>query len=99
MQHTFTIHKNSIRISATHKGKQYRKATGLTIDPALWDSGAKSLKAKCKDHRVLRDLLTIHSRLTERELSARTEEDVLNAISYAVTGEEQNVVASVPTFW
>ena len=100
MQHTFTIHKNSIRISATHNGKQYRKATGLTTDPALWDSGAKSIKAKCKDRRVLRDLLTIHSRLTEREVSARTEDDVLNAIYYAITGDEKRPEAiRVPTFW
>ena len=100
MQHTFTIHKNSIRISATHNGKQYRKATGLTTDPALWDSGAKSLKAKCKDRRVQKDLLTIHSRLTEREMSAKTEEDVLAAIHYAITGEDAPILGdNVPTFW
>lgn len=100
MQHTFTIHKNSIRISATHNGKQYRKATGLTIDPSLWDSGAKSIKAKCKDRRVQRDLLTIHSRLTEKEVTAKTEKDVLDALYYAVTGRNAPAPSSgVPTFW
>jgi len=99
MQHTFTLHKNSIRISATHNGKQYRRATGLTTDPALWDSGAKSIRARCKDRRVLPDLLTIHSRLTEREVSVRTEEDVLKALEYAVTGMERKETRNVPTFW
>ncbi len=100
MQHTFTIHKNSIRISATHKGKQYRKATGLTTDPSLWDSRAKSIRAKCKDRRVLKDLMTINSRLVEKELSVRTEADVLMALNYAITGKEEECdVRDAPTFW
>lgn len=99
MQHTFTIHKNSIRISATHEGRQYRKATGLTTDPALWDSKAKSIRAKCKDRRVLPDLMKIHSRLIEKEARARTEEDVLNAIEYALTGRERTASRKAPTFW
>lgn len=98
MQHTFTLHKNSIRISATHAGKQYRRATGLTIDPTLWDSSAKLLRAKCKDRRVLPSLLTIHSRLTEKEATAKTEEDVLDAIDYAL-GNEPTSRGAVPTFW
>lgn len=99
MQHTFTLHKNSIRISATHNGKQYRKATGLTIDPALWDSGAKSLRAKCKDRRIQPELLTIHSRLIEKEAIAKTEADVLAAIDYALGKEQVSRGAAVPTFW
>ena len=103
MQHTFTIHKNSVRISATHGGKQYRKATGLVIaDPSLWDSKAKSLKAKCKDKRILPDLLTINSRLTEKEHTAKSEDDVLRVIEYALTGKIPAAKAparDVPTFW
>ena len=97
MQHTFTLHKNSIRISATHNGKQYRKATGLITDPSLWDSKAKSLRAKCKDRRVLFDLLTIHSKLTEKEATARTEQDVLNALDFALGVKKEE--KGVPTFW
>ena len=102
MQHTFNLHKNSIRISATHGGKQYRKSTGLTTEPSLWDSKAKSIKAKCKDKRILGDLLTIHSRLVEKEVKARTEQDVLDAISYAITGRSNSSkrdILGVPTFW
>ena len=99
MQHTFILHKNSVRISATNNGKQYRRATGLVTDPALWDSKAKSIKARCKDRRIIRDLLTIHSRLTEKEVSARTEADVLDALEYAVTGSQTKVSRGVPTFW
>lgn len=103
MQHTFTIHRKSVRVSATHGGKQFRKATGLYIqDETLWDSGAKSLRAKCKDRRIQRDLMLINARLTEREIDVRTERDVLAAIEYAITGKEAPAPPSscgVPTFW
>jgi len=101
MQHTFTLHKNSIRISATHGGKQYRVSTGLQIaSPSLWDSKAKSLKARCKDRRILPDLLTIHSRLTEKEATARTEADVRAALDYALEREKPVTPSSpVPSFW
>lgn len=100
MQHTFNLHKNSIRISATHDGKQYRRATGLTTRPTLWDAKAKKLRARCKDYRVLDDLLEIHARLTEKEVSVRTEEDVLAALDYALTGKETAKESkSGPTFW
>lgn len=100
MQHTFNLHKNSIRISATHDGKQYRRATGLTTNPSLWDSKAKKLRARCKDARVIDDLLGIHARLAEKEVSARTEEDVLAALDYALTGRETaKETKGAPTFW
>ena len=98
MQHTFTLHRKSVRVSVTHGGKQYRKATGLTVaDTSLWNPKAKSLKAKCKDARILPDLLTINTRLCEKEEKARTEKDVLEAIDYALGKEKEP--EGVPTFW
>lgn len=110
MQHSFYLDKRSVRISVTHSGKQYRRATGLLIfDTSLWDPDAKSLKAKCKDRRILDDILAINSRLTEREVSARTQADVMDAIEYALDwagqrtekDEPQKVEEErkVPTFW
>ena len=103
MQHSFYLDKRSVRISVTHAGKQYRRATGLLIhDVSLWDSKASSLKAKCKDSRILPDVLAIHSRLTEREVSARTQADVVSAIEYALDWaghRTEKEKASVPTFW
>jgi len=86
MTHTFNIDKGSIRLVASHKGKQYKKSTGLTIDPDLWNRGAKTLPAKCKDRAVWEKLRLIHLRAEERQDSAVTEEDVLLVMEYAVTG-------------
>ena len=104
MQHTFTIDKRTIRVSGTHNGRQYRKATGLVIaDPGLWDARAKSLRAKCKDRRVIADLLGIHARLTEKESTARSEADALAAIDYALAGARRYTPiappSGAPTFW
>lgn len=86
MTHTFNIDKGSIRIVASHKGKQYKRATGLTIDPALWNRDAKSLPAKCRDKRVWAKLRLVHLRAEEKQDDARTEDDVLRIMEYAVSG-------------
>lgn len=102
MQHSFHLHKHSIRVAVSHKGKQYKRVTGLTTDPANWDAGAKSLRARCKDRAVILDLMTIHSRLTEREITARTEEDVLAALDYALGVKERKQKPTpppLPSFW
>ena len=86
MTHTFNIDKGSIRLVVSHKGKQYKRATGLTTDPALWNREAKSLTAKCKDKRIWNDLRAIHLRAEEKQEEARTEKDVLRIMEYAITG-------------
>ena len=87
MTHTFNIDKGSIRLVASHKGKQYKRCTGLTIDPALWDRGAKSLRSKCKDREVYEKLRLVHLRCSEKEGWAETEDDVQRAMAFAVTGD------------
>lgn len=87
MTHTFNIDKGSIRLVVSHKGKQYKRATGLTIDPSLWNRNAKSLSAKCRDKRVYDKLRLIHIRAEEKQEEARTEDDVLRIMEYAITGE------------
>lgn len=100
MTHTFNIDKGSIRIVASHKGKQYKRATGLTIDPALWNRDAKSLPAKCRDKRVWAKLRLIHLRAEEKQFDARTEEDVLRIMEYAVSGNMPAPAKSRSlTFW
>lgn len=103
MTHTFNIHSRSIRLVASHKGKQYKLSTGLTIDPSLWNRDAKTLPAKCRDRRVWDKLRGIHIRATEMECRAETEEDVLCVMAYAVTGKmpEKNApaVEKKLSFW
>lgn len=102
MTHTFNIDKGSIRIVASHKGKQYKKATGLTIDPALWNRDAKSLTAKCRDKRVWSKLRLVHLRAEEKQDEARTEDDVLRILDYAITGEMPVSRSDTPrplSFW
>lgn len=107
MQHTFCLHKHSIRISATHGGVQYRKATGLTVaDVSLWNPKAQNLRARCRDARILPRLLEIHSRLCEAEITARTAEDVLAALDFALAvmpvkgrAAKKKAAPKHPTFW
>ena len=100
MTHTFNIDKGSIRIVASHKGKQSKRATGLTIDPALWNRDARSLPAKCKDKRVWAKLRLVHLRAEEKQDDARTEEDVLRIMEYAVSGNMPVSAKSRSlTFW
>jgi len=86
MKHSFSIDKGSIRMVVSHKGKLYRRATGLTTDPALWNKEAKTLAAKCRDKRIWPELRAIHLRAAEKQEEARTEQDVLRIIEYAITG-------------
>lgn len=102
MTHSFSVDKGSIRIIVSHKGKLYRKATGLTINPALWNKDAKTLPAKCKDKKVWEKLRAIHFRATEGQETAQTESDVLRVMEYAITGVMPAEKTSGPkklTFW
>lgn len=101
MTHTFNIDKGSIRIIASHQGKKFKRATGLTIDPALWNQKAKSLTARCKDRRVYEKLRIIHLRLLEREGDVRGDADILRAIAFAISGERPVMDApkKTPSFW
>ena len=98
MTHTFNIDHNSIRLVVSADGKKYRKSTGLTIQPALWNQKAKSLRAKCKDGKVYEELRLINLRMGEAESIGLEPE---KAIEFALNGK---VSASPkkpkrPTFW
>ena len=101
MTHTFNVTKTTIRLVVSHKGKQYKKATGLTIEPALWNNNAKSLPAKCKDRRVWDKLRLIHLRAEEKEGEAKSESDVLRIMEYAISGEMPTRSSSTKklSFW
>lgn len=87
MRHSFNIDKGSIRLVATHAGKQYKKATGLTTSPSLWFREAKSLRAKCRDEKIWASLRAIDIRVCEKESSADDEADVLRIMEYGITGK------------
>lgn len=98
MTHTFNIDHNSIRLIVSADGKKYKKATGITIQPALWNQKAKSLRAKCRDAKVYEDLRLINLRMEEAEKDGLDPE---KAIEFALEGK---VSASPkkpkrPTFW
>lgn len=86
MTHSFNFDKGSIRLVVSHRGKQYKKATGLTTEAALWRRDAKTLRAKCKDARILARLLEIDSRAHEKEAGVVSDDDCLRVIQYALTG-------------
>lgn len=89
MTHTFNLNGRAIRLVVSHGGKKFKKATGLTIDPALWNTKAKTLSAKCQDKTVWQSLRIIHMRLEEKEGEEGpfTDEKILAAIDYAIYGE------------
>ncbi len=102
MTHTFNIDKGSIRLVCSHNGKKFRRATGLTIDPSLWNQKAKSLTARCRDRRVYEKLRLVHLRLEEKEADARTDADVARVMEYAVTGTMPDADPGRPrplSFW
>ena len=97
MTHTFNLNGRTIRLVVSHRGEKFKRATGISIDPRLWNNGAKTLQTKCKDARALEVLRGIHIRLQEKEGNARTKNDVLDAIAYAF-GEERKTPTR-PSFW
>ena len=101
MTHTFNINKRSIRLIVSVSGKKLKRATGLTIEPSLWNADAKSLQAKCKDRSVWEKLKPIHLRLLEKEDSVQTEESALLLIDYALTGKvvRNPRTGERPSFW
>ena len=98
MTHTFNIDHNSIRLVVSADGKKYKKSTGLTIQPALWNAKAKSLRAKCKDVRVYEKLRLIHLRMGEAESIGL---EPKRAIEFALNGNvsSRSEKPKRPTFW
>lgn len=97
MTHTFNIDHNSIRLIVSADGKKYKKATGLRIEPSLWNQKAKSLRAKCKDARVYEQLRLIHLRMGEAEsIGLEPERAIEFALGGKVSAEKK---PKRPTFW
>lgn len=85
MTHTFNLNGRAVRLIVSHEGKKYKKATGLTIDPSLWNQKARSLRAKCKDAKVYERLRLIDLRMAEKEADGDVSPE--EAINYAIHGE------------
>lgn len=84
MTHTFNLNGRTIRIIVSQGGVKYKRATGLTIDPRLWNQKAKSLPAKCQDRKVWAELRLINARMEEKEGEGCI--DMAEAVSYALGG-------------
>lgn len=99
MTHTFNLNGRTIRIIVSDGGNKYKKSTGLSIDPKLWNQKAKSLRAKCKDVSVYESLRLIDARMAEAEANGIDPEP---ALAYALSGrmeKEKDVKPQRPTFW
>ena len=98
MTHTFNLDHNTIRLIVSSDGRKYKKSTGLTIRPSLWNSKAKSLRAKCKDARVYDRLRLIDLRMREAERDGKGPEE---AVSFALEGNVSfaDEKPKRPTFW
>lgn len=92
MKHTFNLvnpkaKESSVRLVISHKGEKFQKCVGVTIKTALWNQKAKSVDRMCKDADAWKVIGPIHSKLVEKEITAKKRKDVLSAISYAL-GED-----------
>lgn len=97
MTHTFNIDHNSIRLIVSADGKKYKKSTGITIQPALWNQKAKSLRAKCKDAKVYEQLRLVHLRMGEAEnIGLEPGKAIEFALGGKVSAEKK---PKRPTFW
>jgi integrase len=101
MTHTFNLNGRTIRIIVSDCGKKFKKSTGLSIEPALWNQKAKSLRAKCRDEKVYESLRKIDMRMQEAEDLGKLPDD---AIDYALKGEQakkegRRRAVLRPTFW
>ena len=97
MTHTFNLNGKTIRLIVSFDGQKYKKATGLSIQPSLWNSKAKSLRAKCKDAKVYDKLRLIDLRMREAERDGREPDD---AIEFALNGRvSPKKKPKRPTFW
>lgn len=98
MTHTFNIDHSSIRLIVSADGKKYKKSTGLSIQPALWNQKAKSLRAKCKDEKVYEQLRLVDLRMQEVENDGR---DIEEAVEYAIFGRVTSIqkTQARPKFW
>lgn len=102
MTHTFNLDKGSIRLVVSNGGKKWRKSTGLSTKPSLWNPKGKSLRARCTDQRIYEELRLIDLRLREKERSKMTEDEVLAAIEYGLSGEMVEDRPTAParqSFW
>lgn len=110
MTHTFNLDKGTIRIIVSDGGKKYRKSTGISIDPKLWDTHATKKKGAwssvCKDKAAWERLRPIHYRLLEMEGRGGVSPE--NALYYALNpkGDKESTKPekvpqkrSVPSFW
>lgn len=86
MTHTFNLDKGTIRIIISEGGKKYRKSTGISVNPKLWDTHASKKKGAwssvCKDKNAWEKLRPIHYRLLEME--GRVGVSPYEAIEYAL---------------
>lgn len=97
MTHTFNLDHNTIRIIVSADGKKYKRSTGLSVKPSLWNAKAKSLRARCKDAKVYEQLRKIDLRMQEAETDGMEPD---TAIEYAINGEiKPKSEMYRPSFW
>lgn len=100
MTYTFNLDRGGIRLIVSINGQKFKKSTGLSIDPRLWNKKAKSLGAKCQDRTVWTKLRPINLRMQEKDDVGV--DIIADYMEYAITGkwpEKKKEAQSRPTFW
>lgn len=86
-----------LRLVINQNNKQYRKMVGISVRPADFK------KQRCKDEAINDRLKIIEARLNERLNQFSTDQQIKDAITYALTGEdapaEKKEGVSVLDFW
>ena len=89
MKHTFNLvypgrEKSPVRLVVSHDGEKFRRSVGVSVSTKLWNRNGRTPDKMCRDRNAWAVLGPIHSRLVEREITARRRRDVLEAIAYAL---------------
>lgn len=95
--------RTPVRVIVTHKGKVYRKNTGLVVFSARWRPN-KAGTLMYHEEAICRQIRNIKYKLKELLDEWSTEDEILSAIEEAITGNKPTKIQSeeenkVPTFW
>lgn len=103
MKHTFNLvspgkETSPVRLIVSHNGEKFRHSVGISVRTSLWNQKARTVDKMCKDRRVWEVVGTVHAKLVEREVTARSRRDVTAAIAYAL-GKDLESPTQRPSFW
>ena len=104
MTHSFQLthperETSPVRLVVSHRGKIWRKATGISVNTKFYNPKGKTVRSRFKDLAVSEELTAIENRLLQREKPLMSFQEVEEAMTYGLGGGVAVVPTARPTFW